>query len=395
MISVSEAKKNILTQTSTTSIIEINLYDAMGYASAHDIVSPMHFPAFPQSAMDGYGIRLKDLEKTNVFKIIGEEQTGNIELQHIIHEGETIRIFTGAKIPQGVDTVIQQEWVIRKENSIIIDNKNATLGLNIRPLGSQTKLGEHVITKGDALNAGTSSLLASLGIETIQVHRKPKIIIINTGKELVKAPLPILDGQVYESNSFALKNALTSLHLEVDEILWIDDDKEKLVEAFKLALSACDLLLVTGGVSVGDYDFVVDALLQNNVQKQFHKIAQKPGKPLFFGTKNETCVFGLPGNPASVLSCFYQYVIPCIRTQVGFRETSLLNLTLPTINSYEKKSGLTHFLKARMIQNGVEILSHQESYKMNTFAIANAMVQIEADIIKVSKGDLVKVYLLP
>lgn len=394
MIPVCEGKKLIQETISNNTIIEIEIDKAVGYALANDILAPIHFPSFRQSAMDGYAIRYEDFLKSNCFIIQDEIQAGdnkNIDLE----KGKAIRIFTGAKVPDGADTIVQQEHIEEITNSKNINIPLATFNSNIRAIGSQCKYNDFILNKGTSLQAGTISLLANLGIEKINVFQKPQICILNTGKELLKLGEPLQDGKVFESNSFSLVHVLKQMHVEVTEIYWVDDDLEKTRWAIEKALTQCDFLFITGGVSVGDYDFVLESLQQNKVEIIFHKLKQKPGKPLLFGQKENKYIFGLPGNPASVLTCFYQYVYPAMRQYMGFSSVDLLKINLPISNSYCKKAGLTHFLKAIIHEHSVEILDHQESYKMNSFAVANALVEIDAEKEIVEKGELVRAYLLP
>lgn len=395
MITVEDARKLVQVGTSALKYIELGLRDSVGFALAEDIFAPIDFPSFDQSAMDGYGLNADSDSNGIEYLLVGEQQTGADEFKGVLQKNETVRIFTGAKVPAGVNTVIQQESVVRNGNTVAIIGNSITVGANIRRMGSQTKKGELALKKGTSLSAASVSLLAGFGFEKVKVHQKPRIIILNTGKELIP-PGTIGDaGKIYESNSYSLNHALKQMHIEPIEISWVDDIKEILVQKIKNSLKNCDILMITGGVSVGDYDFVVDALHENGVRKIFHKIKQKPGKPLYFGKKENTLIFGLPGNPASTLTCFYQYVLPCIRKMLGFSQNQLKSLQLICLDNYEKKAGLTHFLMGQIREEGFALLKHQESYKMNSYAEADALVEIEAEKTSVQKGDLVKVYLLP
>jgi molybdopterin molybdotransferase len=394
MIDVKDAKNQIQVGTATLTSKNLLLRDCLGFALAENVYSPIDFPQFEQSAMDGYGIFFEDHQPNDFFVLTGEEQAGNTVIRNKVSKGECIRIFTGAKIPEGVNTVVQQEWVVKEKNGIRIQHP-VKYGQNIRSVGSQTRKGQLVLPHGSSLSAAAIGLLAGLGIHTLNVVMKPRIVIINTGKELVQPGNQILSGQIYESNSFALNQALMQMHIQPVKIVQVDDNEEELAVAIQEALQCCDLLLLTGGVSVGDYDFVIPALQVNGVQQFFHKIKQKPGKPLYFGKKEEKLIFGLPGNPASVLTCFYQYVYPCIRKMTGFLQTGLPQLMLPILSNFEKKPGLTHFLKGRLHDNGVEILDHQESYKMNSFAVADVLIEIDEQVTELKINDPVKVYLLP
>ncbi len=393
MKTTEEAKRLVAANAEKLDSTMLALNAATGFANAENIFSPIDFPTFPQSAMDGYGIFLEEAIRPGKYRLKGEQQAG-ANHDFFLEADEAIRIFTGAKIPGNVNTVVQQEWVKKEADLIEITGSNIRKGMNIRPIASQNKKGELILPAGSPLYPASLALLAGVGIHQLIVCKKPKVILLNTGKELCMPGRPLQDGQIYESNSFALKQALKFLHIEVERTEIVDDDEDILAKAIGKALSECDLLLLTGGVSVGDHDYVLSASEKNGIEKVFHKVTQKPGKPLFFGKMNKKLVFGLPGNPASVLSCFYQYVYPAIRTMMGFAKTELPFLHLPLQNEYHKKSGLTHFLKARLSRTGVEILPQQESYKMNTFALADAMVEILADVEHIEKDALVKTYLL-
>jgi len=394
MISVAEAQQLIREHTTNGSTISLDLFEAYGYAAAADIPSPIDFPSFKQSAMDGYAFRLGDWNGTDPLFVERELQAGDQQQIDSIHPGEAIRIFTGSKVPDEADTVVMQEHVERTGNKIRITNMDLIRGSHIRPIASQTKQGDPILKKGDRITAGVAGFIAGLGIARVDVYRKPSCIILTTGKELVKPGNSLHEGQVYESNSFALAFGLQQLHLGASEIMWTDDTKEETDLAIQQALEKADVLLITGGVSVGEYDFVSEALETNGVQKRFHKVKQKPGKPLYFGTKGDKTIFGLPGNPGSVLTCFYEYVVPCLRMKMGCTQADLLSISLPSLNEINKKAGLIHFLKGKLKPDGVEVLDHQESYKMNAFAEADCLIVVDEDVTHVSQGELVTVHLL-
>lgn len=395
MISVKDAKDHILVGTPSLNEIRVSLANSAGFALASNIYAPIDFPDFDQSAMDGYGIYYEDGKQESFYRMVGVEQAGNVDSVHFIQKGEAVRIFTGAKIPPGVNTVVQQEFVQSSAEGIFIDDRPIQVGMNIRKKGSQTQRNELLLQAGATLYPAAVSCLAGFGFDTLPVIRKPNIIILYTGKEIVSPGTAKQAGQVFESNTYALVNALRGMQIEAKEITWVDDDEKQLTEAISLALSKCDLLLITGGVSVGDYDFVVRSLNNNQVRQIFHKLKQKPGKPLYFGRKDEKLIFGLPGNPASVMTCFYEYVFTCIRKLMGFTQIDLLQLNLESSSTYQKKVGLTHFLKALVRDSRVEIVDHQESYKMNSYALANALIQLDEEETDIVPNQLVKVHLLP
>lgn len=394
MLSVEQTRKRLEEEIQLTNSIVLNIDEAYDYTISQDIISSINFPSFDQSAMDGYAFRIADLQKHTQLEIIGEEQAGDTTEKATLKEGCAYRIFTGAKIPLGADTVVMQEKTLRTDNLLSILDADLKIGSNIRPLGSQTKIGATVVTKGTRITPGTASLLAGLGLNTISVYQKPTITILTTGKELVQPGQPIQSGQIYESNSFALIHALNAIGIKPKEIQWVDDTLKATSQSIEQALIDSDVIILTGGVSVGDYDFVLPALQQNGVTQLVHKVQQKPGKPFYAGKKDAKYIFGLPGNPASVLTCFYMYVLPSLKKMMGFSQSNLPMIYMPLQASFKKKSGLTHFLKAIVNEHSVELLDHQESYKMNSFAIANALVEIDSAITELAQGDLVKTHLL-
>ncbi len=394
MLSVELTRKRLEEEIQSTPSILIDLNEAVDYAVSEDIISTIHFPSFDQSAMDGYAFRMEDLSKFAQLEIIGEEQAGDTLEKCLLKEGCAYRIFTGAKIPLGADTVVMQEKTQRTDHHLKIIDHDLKKGSNIRTIGSQTQKGDKVVPKGARITPGTASLIAGLGLSSIPVFQKPTITILTTGKELILPGLSIQSGQIYESNSFSLKHALQTMGLKPIEINWVDDTLKATNLAIEQSLLHSDVIIITGGVSVGDYDFVIPALVQNGVTQLIHNVKQKPGKPFYVGKKENKYIFGLPGNPASVLTCFYMYVLPSLRKMMGFTQTGLTSLYLPLHSNFKKKSGLTHFLKAIVHERSVELLDHQESYKMNSFAIANALVELEEDATECIKGDLVKTHLL-
>ncbi|MDP3929012.1 MAG: molybdopterin-binding protein [Bacteroidota bacterium] len=211
-----------------------------------------------------------------------------------------------------------------------------------------------------------------------------------SGKELIPPGNSLLFGQIYESNSILLQTALLEGKIEVYRQLIIGDDWEETKEAVSLLLQQCDLILATGGISVGDFDFVGKAMIENGVEPLFYKVKQKPGKPLFYGKKDNVQVFALPGNPGSVLSCFYQFVIPCLRQMNGLNPPIWHQAKLKT--DFTKKTGLTHYLKGFATDSEVQILEAQESYKLNAFVRANCLVEIKEEQNFVAKDEAVNLF---
>lgn len=391
MITVTEAKHIISNNVTALKPVTLSLLQARGKVLAADVFATVDIPAFPQSAMDGYAFAFDDLQKELVIE--GEMAAGSSSTLEVA-AGKAIRIFTGAPVPDGADTVVMQEKV-RTENGILfIEDDKLQRNSNVRPIGSEIKAGEMALPKGSLLTAAAIGFLAGIGITEVEAIPDPVISIILTGNELQEPGKPLLYGQVYESNSFGLTAALESLHIPIHKIYKAADDVEVLTEILPQALTESDLVLLTGGVSVGDYDFVLQAAEKCGITKQFHKIKQRPGKPLFFGTKKNKLVFGLPGNPSSVLTCFYEYVTEALSLQTK-RSLQLKAIQTILAKDCKKAPGLTHFQKAYYDGQTVLPLIAQESYKLNSFATANCLLILDGEKEAYEANDAVTIHLLP
>lgn len=394
MISVERAKKLVEQNTEVLSSIEIGLAEGLEYVLSEDVYAPISHPPFQQSAMDGYAIgQFKKNTPSNTFKLVGEVKAGDLST-FSLKEGEAIRIFTGAIVPNGTMSVIMQEVTEVNGDELFI-NQEIKAGSNIRLEGSQIKVGELALPKGTALSPAGLGFLADLGITILKVYSKPKVGLIVTGNELVKAGQKLQKGQIYESNSTTLTSALSATGINVAATKSVQDSLEQTTLTIQKMMESMEVIIISGGISVGDYDFVGEALKSLNVEEVFYKVKQKPGKPLFFGKKNKCLVFALPGNPSAALTCYYQYVLPTIRKMCGKSVHSLEKRHLELKNGYVKKGDRAHFLKAKVEGDTVEILERQSSAMLYSFAVANALVYIPENKDEVQSGELVEVQMLP
>lgn len=392
MISILTAKNIIAENAKPLAARQMKLQEAAGLILAADVYATMDIPAYPQSSMDGYAFSFEDWKTNKVVSIEGEMAAGSDQVIELGKQ-KAIRIFTGAAVPQGADTVVMQEKVNAENGKLIIQDELITLGSNVRAAGSEIKKGEQALSKNTYLSPAAIGFLAGIGVTDVEVIPRPRVTIIITGNELQKPGNPLLYGQVYDSNSFALIAALQEMKIHQVQVLQAPDDLNTLVAQLKLALENSDVVLLTGGVSVGDYDFVVEASQLCGITTQFHKLKQRPGKPLFFGTKGDQLVFGLPGNPSSVLTCFYMYVVPALEmiSKLGGNSQTL---RVPMECDYQKAAGLTHFLKGFYNGRTVEPLGAQASYRMRSFAAANCLIQIDEDVTDCKKGTMVTIHFL-
>ena len=398
MISVTEAKKIIEDNTVPLQPVKLSLQQAAGKILAEDVYAITDVPAFPQSSMDGYAFLFNEWKQHKKLIIEGEMAAGSNE-KIFLSSKKAIRIFTGAPVPPGADTVVMQEKVkinssSASEKELIIEDELIQQGANVRLKGSEIKAGELALQKKSLLSPAAVGFLAGIGIAEVEVYPNPAISIIITGKEL-QPPGKLLEyGQVYESNSFTLASSLHHLHIDSVKIFRADDNLEILTGILHLALQQSNVILLTGGISAGDYDFVLQAATNCGVTKLFHKIKQRPGKPLYFGKKENKLVFGLPGNPSSVLTCFYEYVLTALEILTN-RKISLQSIQAPLSKPFRKTAQLTHFLKGFYNGKTVTVLDAQESYRLSSFAKANCLIKINEEIMECKEGEIVEVHLLP
>lgn len=392
MITVKEAKTLIRQSVNRMPPARLPLLQAAGYILAEEIRSPLSLPPFDQSAMDGYAFRYSDWNGRPL-QIEGEQAAGSASNESLL-PGTAMRIFTGAALPPGADTVVMQEKVLLADGLISIEDDQLTEGSNVRKSGAELNHGEIALEQGSLLVPAALGLLASMGLTDVTVYPPPAVSILITGNELQDPGAELSHGQVYESNSFALRSALNRAGVTDIKLVMVPDDPASVEAAINEAIKASQMLLLTGGVSVGDYDFVVKSATKAGIRQIFHKIKQRPGKPLFFGTTESCTIFGLPGNPGSVLTCFYEYVFPAICQLMGRDFTQAVKMAVLQ-SAYSKPAGLTCFVKARYDGSGVLPLDAQESFRMRSFAVANALIVLEEGKSEYIAGEQVEVHPLP
>ena len=387
MITVAEAFSILEKTIFYTKKADVLLWDARNHVLAETIYSPIDMPPFRQSNMDGYALALHDSLK---YTIKGEIKAGDVYVS-IIKPGDAVKIFTGAAVPDAAQAVIAIEKVSVLGNQLLL-HEPVFEQANVRPKGSQILQNAVALEKGTLLNTGAIGFLAGLGFTSVKVYRKPSVGIVITGSELQSPGTPLQDGKVYESNGVMLKAALYDATFESVAIYSVNDDAENTRETLKNAIDLNDVVLVSGGISVGDYDFVGSSLDSLGVETLFHKVNQKPGKPLFVGQLNSKMIFALPGNPAAALTCFYIYVLPVLQKfagiATGFNATKEMSLAL----DFTVSNSRSQFLKAVAKDDVVTILPHQDSSMLDSFALANALVYLPEGNYTKAQGDKVAVY---
>lgn len=384
MIQVEEALSIIAENSTNMPVQKIQVSKSLGYILAETVYSPIAMPPFRQSAMDGYAFIHSEKHQ---YDIVGISQAGD-HSKIKLKENQAVRIFTGAHVPNNADTVIMQEHVMATEKSILITRMPEQFA-NVRNKGEQIGEEEVVFKANTLITPAAIGFLACLGITEVEVFKKPKVAILVTGNELVEPGQKLSKGKIYESNSVMLQAALQTIGIKKTKVYKVKDNLKATKKALKEILKKNDVVLISGGISVGDYDFVKEALLENGVQELFYKINQKPGKPMFFGSKNDTLVFALPGNPASSLTNFYIYVYPAIKNRMGFSDIHLKKMLRKLNDNVTNTTGKTLFLKALYDETHVTVLNGQSSAMLNTFAIANSLLVVPNDVESLKKGQLV------
>ncbi len=391
MITVERAQELISKNVRKSIVRKQSIDNVVNLFLAEDIISRFDIPMFNQSAMDGYAFKFADKDES--LTVINEVAAGDVDIIGVEH-GEAVRIFTGSKIPDSCDTVVMQELTERNGNKLKMTDSGLKFQGNVRIKGNQLRKGDVALKRGTRLTPASIGFLATIGVQEVLVFQKPSVCIIATGNELMSLGSLLKDGQIFESNTYMLNVALQTLGIE-PTITVVKDNRHATENTINDALERYDLIIITGGISVGDYDFVKESLLSNQVEEVFHKINQKPGKPMFFGVKGNKSVFALPGNPAAALSCFYMYVYPYIRLTMGAEKPFLPLLKLPLMDKYIKKEGRAVFLKAIIKDDKAVVLNLQESDALQSFSMADGLIYLAAEIEIVEQNTLVDFFLLP
>ena len=397
LLSLDEALEKLLEKpVAITDTLSIPLHKAAGYILSEHIISPLNVPPFDNSAMDGYGVRYTDLNTQSPLPIAGKAFAG-VPFEGELPQGQCVRIMTGAMIPAGVDTVIMQEETQVTDNGILFPHP-AKLGQNIRRIGEDIKQNDIVLAAGTKLSTAQLPLIASLGIANINVYRKLKVAVFSTGDELQTIGQPLKAGQIYDTNRFAVRLMLEKLDCDVLDLGVIPDSPEKLRETFKTADAQADLVISSGGVSVGEADYTKQ-ILDEIGEIGFWKLAIKPGKPFAFGRLHNAWFCGLPGNPVSATVTFYQLVQPLIARLSGFSQwRAPQRFHAKTCSPLKKSVGRLDFQRgiASINENGewqVTTSGHQGSHVYSSFSVANCFIVLERERGKVAAGETVTIEL--
>ena len=396
-LKVSTAQRFVLESVATLGNESIALQQSLGRVLSESILANRDLPPYDVSAMDGFAVRSADLTSMPVIlKIVEDIRAGDMPTV-TVQAGQCSRIMTGAPMPQGADAVIQVEDTQQVSSDTVQIDKTVAIGNHVRSRGENMKLGEVVLPKDGEITPGVIGVLATVKATHVQVYRHPRVAILSTGNELEAMHEPVDPNKIPDSNTYALMAQVQALGIE-PALLGIARDDPAELEQYLLRGLEYDVLLVSGGTSVGVHDYVRPTIEKLNVSMKFWRVAMKPGHPLAFGTTGKTAVFGLPGNPVSSMVCFEQFVAPALRRMMGnprlYRRTVTARLAHPA----RTRPGRTEFIRVQLTQDDAGYLASstgtQSSGALLSMARADGLLVMPTAGASLAEGDLVTVQLL-
>ena len=373
----------------------VTIREAAGCVLADKVLSPINVPPFINSAMDGYAVNSGDLPEsgTRALKVIGKSFAGR-PYDGVVNPGECVRIMTGAVVPGGADTVIMQEHAEVDGEQITIGDEHKK-GQNVRHPGDDFSAGDTIIEAGERLSPAKLGLLASVGVTELNVVRTPVVAFFSTGDELKGIGEELTPGDIYDSNRYIIFGMLEKMGVQCIDMGVIPDIKQQIEDTLKQAAQCADVVITSGGASVGEADFIKE-ILDDIGQVNFWKIAMKPGKPLAFGKINNTLFFGLPGNPVSAMATFYQFVQPSLQILSGETLQPPLKLTARCLAKLKKRPGRKDFQRGilKNDENGelvVDTTGIQGSHMLSSMAKANCFIVLPAEAGNIEENTMVEV----
>lgn len=399
-LSVAQARKLILDLLEPVAGMErVFVRSTLGRVLAEDVLSTVNVPGHDNSAMDGYAVRFADLaaEGDTVLRLAGTAFAGRVFAGRV-EAGQCVRIMTGGVIPEGADTVVIQE-VVRAEKERIVVPAGQRQGQHIRLAGEDLRAGTPAIRAGKVIRPAELGLIASLGVAEVNVRRRLRVAFFSTGDELCSVGTPLKEGEVYDSNRYTLFGMLTRLGCEVIDLGVVRDEPAALEAAFRQAAAQADAILTSGGVSVGEADFI-RGMMGKLGEVAFWKIAMRPGRPMAFGKigseKNAAWLFGLPGNPVAVMVAFYELVREALLKMMGVAPIEPLpQFRVPCVTPLKKRPGRSEFQRGILFrENGewkVRATGAQGSGVLRSMSEANCIIVVEHERGNVDPGELVDV----
>ena len=397
LIDYYEAARLVLENTPRLPVVRVSLMESQGLALAEDARAKFDSPPFDNSAVDGYALRSADAEIGRVFRVVDEAPAGR-PARKKVGEGEAVKIFTGGLIPEGADAVVMVENTSGWGEEFELKKATAS-GNNLRRAGEDVRKGDVILRAGTELGPPEIALAATQGYGDLPVYRRPRVVILSTGTELVEpGRRDLARGEIFDSNSFALFAQAREAGAEVRRITAASDDAEVLRAAMEEALASADVVVTSGGVSVGEKDLVKETLLELGVEQVFWGIKLKPGKPIFFGTWENARFFGLPGNPVSAMVCFELFVRPVLIRMMGREDKRRPRVKVHFDEDVENRLGRMHAMRVNLYRTvkgwRAESVGAQGSGLVSSLTKADALALIGPESEGVRAGEPVEAIVL-
>ena len=385
-----EAVRLVLKNTTHLPVVRMPLMDARGLALAEDVLARFDSPPFDNSAVDGYAVRSVDAEAGRTFKVVDEAPAGR-PAQKKVGEGEAVKIFTGGLIPEGADAVVMVESTSGWGEEFEL-RKAAGPGNNLRGTGEDVREGDLILRAGTEIGAPEIALAATQGYGELSVYPRPKVVVLSTGTELVEpGTRELTPGEIFDSNSFALLAQARETGAEARRVASASDDADVLRNAMEEAMESADVVVTSGGVSVGEKDLVKSTLLYLGVEQVFWGIKLKPGKPVYFGTRDDARFFGLPGNPVSAMVCFELFVRPALIKMMGLKDARRPRIEVYFDEDVENKFGRMHAMRVTLTRTErgwrAESVGAQGSGLVSSLTKADALALIGPESEGVRAGE--------
>lgn len=390
--SVAEHRKRVAELVGLMPVLQLPLDECLGLVLAADVIAPLPLPPFDNSAMDGYAVRAADLagELPVRLRVADDIPAGRTEL-NALEPGTVQRIMTGAPVPPGADAVVQVEWTDGATDTVTI-NRAVVPGQNIRTGGDDVRKGDAVLAAGTVLRPSTLGLASALGLPELPVRRRPHVLVLSTGSELVEPGTPLRPGQIYESNGMMLASSVRDAGCVATQLRFVPDDVEAFHQALKPYLGAVDVIVTSGGVSAGAYEVVKDALADHDVQ--FTKVAMQPGGPQGSGRYEGVPVLSLPGNPVSAQVSFEVFVRPALLASMGHPRPERPTARAAITTGLTSPAGKTQFRRGLHDPSSGQVVTPvggPGSHLLSALALSNCLIEVPEDVTELAAGSEVVV----